>query len=127
MTWDHERIRKSDVAVAKNYLTENELDLLNRIVTMYLEFAELQTRNRKPMYMKDWIKKLDDFISISDFEVLTHKGSISRKAALEKATIEYEKYKQKMINQLSPVEKHFNEAVQKSKQIDQKRKRGEIE
>lgn len=121
MTWDHERVRKSDMEVAKNYLTEDELDILNRIVTMYLEFAELQARNRKPMYMKDWIKKLDDFISISDFEVLSHKGSISRKDALAKAAVEYEKYKQKMINQQSPVERHFTEAIEKSKHIDQKR------
>ncbi len=123
ITWDKERIRKSDVAVAKNYLNEEELNILNRIVTMYLEFADLQALNRKPMYMRDWVKKLDDFISISDFEVLTHKGSVSRKAALAKASIEYEKYKQKMINQPSPVENHFSEAIQQSKQIDQKKKR----
>jgi len=69
----------------KNYLSHEELDILNRIVTIYLEFAELQALNRAPMYMTDWITKLDDFLTISDRELLTHAGLVSHQQALEKA------------------------------------------
>ncbi len=70
-SWKGEKVRKADVAVAKNYLTQEELDTLNRIVTIYLEFAELQAISRKPMYMADWVAKLDDFLRISDRDILT--------------------------------------------------------
>jgi hypothetical protein len=98
---------KTEAGIAKNYLNENELDTLNRIVMMYLEFAELQAKSRKPMHMQDWIKKLDDFLQISDFEVLMTKGDISHKQALEKANEEYLSYKEKTRNELSLVEKDF--------------------
>ena len=81
-TWSGEKPRKTDVEVAKNYLSEKELDVLNRIVTMYLEFAELQALNRKPMYMRDWISKLDDFLKLSDREILTNAGTVSHEQAL---------------------------------------------
>lgn len=98
---------KSEAGIAKNYLSEKELDIFNRIVTMYLEFAELQAQTRKPMYMKDWIKKLDDFLQVSDFEILNNKGSVSHKQALEKANEEYLSYKEKTKNELSHVEEDF--------------------
>lgn len=98
---------KTEAGIAKNYLDENELDILNRIVTMYLEFAELQAKNRKPMHMQDWIKKLDDFLQISDFEILKNSGSISHKQALQKANEEYLAYKEKTKDALSQVEKDF--------------------
>jgi hypothetical protein len=98
---------KVEAGIAKNYLDENELDTLNRIVMMYLEFAELQAKSRKPMYMQDWIKKLDDFLQISDFEVLTTKGNISHKQALKKVNEEYLSYKEKTKNSLSRVEEDF--------------------
>ncbi|MFA5454991.1 MAG: virulence RhuM family protein [Sulfurimonas sp.] len=103
---------KSEAGIAKNYLSEKELDILNRIVNMYLEFAELQAHSRKPMYMKDWIKKLDDFLQVSDFEILNNKGSVSHKQALEKADEEYLSYKEKTKNELSKVEEDFIEHLE---------------
>lgn len=105
---------KKEVSIAKNYLNEDELDTLNRIVSMYLEYAELQAKMKKQMYMKDWIKKLDDFLTISDFEVLKTKGVISHQNALNKANEEYEFYKQKTKDELSKVEKDFLEQLEKS-------------
>jgi hypothetical protein len=75
--WQGDKPRKDDVVIAKNYLNEKELNLLNRIVTAYLEFAELQALEHKPMYMKDWIAKLDDFLKLSGRQLLTHAGKIS--------------------------------------------------
>jgi hypothetical protein len=74
-------VRKGDVSVAKNYLTHDEIDALNRIVSAYLEFAELQARGRRPMHMADWITKLDDFLKLSERDILTHAGKISHQAA----------------------------------------------
>jgi hypothetical protein len=71
-------VRKEDISIAKNYLNEQELEALNRIVTAYLEFAELQAMNRKPMHMADWKSKLNDFLRLSDREILTHAGTVSR-------------------------------------------------
>lgn len=87
------KIRKTDVTVAKNYLLEDELNFFNRIVTMYLDFAELQAMHKKIMYMKDWIIKLDAFLQFNEKEVLEHKGKISNKVATELAINEYEKYR----------------------------------
>ena len=75
---------KSEVSIAKNYLGQDEIEALNRIVTAYLEFAELQALQRKPMAMTDWISKLDDFLKLSDREVLDHAGNISHHDAKEK-------------------------------------------
>jgi hypothetical protein len=118
--WVGTQIRKSEVSVAKNYLNQDELDLLNRIVTAYLEFAELQALNRRPMYMKDWIRQLDMFLTMSGRELLDHAGKISHEQALEKAQIEYEKYRQKQMEQPTMVEKHFIEAEKEIKQIASK-------
>lgn len=102
---------KKEVSIAKNYLSDDELDTLNRIVTSYLEFAELQAKKRKAMKMGDWIKKLDDFLSLSDFEVLKTKGVVSHKEALKKANTEYDKYKALAINEKSKVEIDFEKAI----------------
>ena len=91
------KIRKADVIIAKNYLNEDELKDLNLIVDQYLSFAELQARNRKPMYMSDWLKKLNDFMTLNDREILDHAGTISAKLAKELAESEYEKYRLNMI------------------------------
>ena len=120
-TWSGEKPRKADVEVAKNYLSEKELDVLNRIVTMYLEFAELQALNRKPMHMRDWISKLDDFLKLSDREILTHAGTVSHEQALDKAREEYRKFHREHLNDLSPVEVHFLEAVNELKQLEESR------
>ena len=89
------RIRKDDVVVAKNYLSLEELDFFNRIVTMYLDYAELQAKNKKVMYMKDWVVKLDAFLQFNEKEVLEHKGKISNEVATALAVSEYEKYRVK--------------------------------
>ena len=87
------KIMPSDVTVAKNYLNKPELDHLNRIVTMYLDYAELQAVRNKPMYMKGWIEKLNAFLQFSEYEILTNAGSISHEVALALAAREYEKYR----------------------------------
>jgi hypothetical protein len=107
------RPSKSEAVIAKNYLAPEELDTLNRIVNAYLEFAELQALDRKPMYMEDWIAKLDDFLKLSGRELLTHAGTISHEQAIERAQIEYEKHRAFRINRPSLVEKHFEQAVKK--------------
>jgi hypothetical protein len=85
-------IRKQDVSIAKNYLNEEELTALNRIVTMYLDYAEDQAVSRKPMHMADWVKKLDSFLQFNEKNILTHAGKISKQMALEHAEKEFEKY-----------------------------------
>ena len=88
-----EKLKKADVFVAKNYLSEDELNELNLIVDQYLSFAELQARGRKAMTMKDWVKKLDDFLKFNEREILHHKGKISKKLADAKADEEFVKFK----------------------------------
>ena len=117
-SWSGSRPRKEDVAVAKNYLAAEELDALNRIVTAYLEFAELQARSRKAMYMRDWIAKLDSFLRLSERDILTHAGKITHEAALAKAEAEYEKFRVLAANEPSPVELDFEAAVKKLKQLE---------
>src|SRR3546814_3779444 len=98
----------SDLAqIAKNYLNQKELNILNRMVTAYLELAELQALSRKPMYMQDWIARLDDFLRMTGNEVLAHAGTISHEQAVEKAEAEYAKYKAKTANELSRADKDF--------------------
>lgn len=98
---------KQETEIAKNFLTAEELNILNRIVSAYLELAEIQALNRKPMYMKDWIEKLDEFIKISGNEILQHSGKISHQQAIDKAHNEYDKFNQQTLNDLSEAEKHF--------------------
>lgn len=104
--------QKSDVSVAKNYLTRDEIEILNLIVSSYLDFAEMQAKRRKPMYMNDWIAKLDDFLRISEHEILMHSGRLSHEEALRKANQEYEKYREKVKNEPSKVEKDFFEILE---------------
>ena len=113
--------RRSDAETAKNYLSSEELDLLNRIVTLYLDFAELQAKAHVPMYMTDWVQKLDDFLRLSNRDLLTHAGKISAEIARQKADAEYDKFKERAKQALSPVEIHFIdqfEAEQKRLKID---------
>lgn len=112
-TWTGALPRKSDAEIAKNYLSDDELDTLNRIVSLYLDFAELQAKSHKPMYMADWIQKLDDFLKLSGKELLTHAGSISAEIARQKADAEYDKFKERTQYQLSPVEIHFLEQFER--------------
>ncbi|MDI6451439.1 virulence RhuM family protein [Anaerobaca lacustris] len=121
--WPGDSIRRADVGIAKNYLQPQELEVLNRMVTAYLELAELQALNRQPMYMKDWVARLDDFLTMTGREILTHAGTVSHQQALEKARQEYERYQQRMLTEPSPVERHFIEAVEEVKQLEDRRKR----
>ncbi len=91
-TWRGARVRKADVGVAKNYLSAAEISELNRIVTMYLDYAEDQARNRRPMTMADWAARLDAFLRFNERDILTGAGRISRELALHKAEQEYEAY-----------------------------------
>lgn len=111
-SWTGYLPRKSDAEYAKNYLHKEELDVLNRIVTLYLEFAELQAVNHVPMYMNDWLAKLDDFLKVSGRDVLSHAGKISAEVAKLKANTEYDKFKERTKNELSPVEQHFLASIE---------------
>ena len=108
-TWPGSMPTKPEAEIAKNYLTHEEIKSLNRIVSLYLDFAEMQAEEHRPMYMKDWINILDDFLRISRKDILTHAGKISAKLAKEKADQEYDKFKERTKNDLSPVEVHFLE------------------
>ena len=108
-TWSGAMPTKLEAEIAKNYLTHEEVKSLNRIVSLYLDFAEMQAEEHRPMYMKDWINILDDFLRISRKDILTHAGKISAKLAKEKADHEYDKFKKRTKNDLSPVEIHFLE------------------
>lgn len=116
-SWEHNEIRRSDVEVAKNYLTEQELDALNKIVTAYLDIAEVHALNKEPMYMKDWLETIDDYLKMTRRDILTSSGRISHKQAIEKAHAEYDKYKNRLDDTLSPVEKDFIESIGMLEQI----------
>lgn len=117
-TWDGVKPQKTDVTIGKNYLQQDEMEALNRIVTAYLEFAELQAINRKPMSMIDWIARLDDFLKLADREILTNAGKISHEAAKEKAEAEFERFRaqQSALSQL--VDEHFAQSLDELKQIE---------
>ncbi len=104
---------RREVVVGKNYLTEKELDTLNRLVTSYLEFAELQARNGKLMKMADWSSKLDDFIKLSDFDILKHAGKISADQVKQKAKYEYDKYRNIIDLQPTQVDKDLADALKR--------------
>jgi len=97
-TWKGDKVRKGDITVAKNYLTEKEIKSLNRIVTMYLDYAEDQAERRNPMHMKDWEEKLNAFLKFNERDILTGAGSISHEVAKELAEKEYEEFNQKRLN-----------------------------
>jgi len=105
-SWTGVQPHKTDVIVAKNYLNDKELDTLNKITTAYLEFAEMQATNEVPMYMKDWIKKLDDFLTVGGKKLLDNSGKISKQQADEKAISEFEKYRA-LGSDISEIEKLY--------------------
>ena len=112
-TWTGAMPKKTDAEVAKNYLSEKEITTLNRIVSLYLDFAELQAEEHRPMYMKDWITILDDFLRVSRKDILTHAGKVSAQLAKAKADSEYDKFKERTKNELTPVEIHFLEQFER--------------
>jgi hypothetical protein len=112
-------VRKADVAIAKNYLKKEELEALNLIVSAYLDFAELQARGHRPMHMRDWIAKLDDFIRLSERNVLTTAGKISHALAEEYAHAQFAQYDEQrsQLEAAQPVS-DFDQTVEQIKQLD---------
>ena len=117
-SWSGKAIKKSDVEVAKNYLSEKELDALNKIVTAYLDIAEVRALNHEPMYMKDWLDTIDDYLKMTRREILTTAGRVSHAQALDKAYDEYAKYKQIEGEKLSLVEKDFLKSIERLNEIE---------
>jgi hypothetical protein len=117
-SWAGDRLRKADVSIAKNYLDEEEAKALNLIVSAYLDFAELQALNRKPMYMQDWIVKLDAFLRLTERGILTHAGKISHDVAVAKAETEYESFRQNQATLPQPVDQHFEATLDELKRIE---------
>ncbi len=114
-------VRKDDVGIAKNYLTEDELQVLNRIVNLYIEYAELQALERKAMTMQDWITKLDEFLKISGRRLLDHAGTISAESARTKAELEYARYRTLLEAQPQRVDAAFEKAAKALKQLPKRR------
>lgn len=123
-SWSGSKPGKADVTVAKNYLQAEEVAVLNRVVSAYLEFAELQASNRRQMYMVDWISKLDDFLRLADHEVLQHAGKVSHELATLKALQEYESYASQHRALPAPVESHFERAVSETAQLARAQRSG---
>ncbi|MDP3790167.1 MAG: virulence RhuM family protein [Candidatus Omnitrophota bacterium] len=115
------KIRRIDVSIAKNYLSENELRQLNRIVTMYLDYAEMQAEKQRTMTMKDWITKLDAFLKFNERDVLTDPGKVSAEVARELAEKEFEKYEEKVrkVEASQPVS-DFDKLVEKTRFLQKK-------
>ena len=113
---------KQETEIAKNYLNEQELNVLNRMVTAYLEVAELQALNRQLMYMKDWIDRLNVFLTMTGNEILENPGTISHEDALKKAHQEYDKFKERLKNELSNVEEDYIKQIETtSKKLNKKK------
>ena len=115
-------IRKEDVSIAKNYLDGEELGTLNRIVNAYIEFAELRALQRKVMTMRDWITKLDDFLKLSEHELLDHAGKISAEQAKTKAEIEYARYRALLDASPRAVDADFEKAVKHIQKLPRPKK-----
>ncbi len=112
-------IRRSDVSVAKNYLSEEEIRELNRVVTMYLDFAEDQARRRKPMHMAEWVERLDAFLQFNERNILTHAGSISHELAEHHAHVEFEKHEteSRRLEAAQPTS-DFDHAIEEVKRLE---------
>lgn len=108
--WKRNKPRKQDVVIAKNYLSDDELLALNNLAEQYLIFAEGQAIRKKTMHMKDWIEKLDGFLTLNDRQILTNAGKISHQLAVDMAELEYEKFNQNLINS---IESDFDKEIKK--------------
>jgi hypothetical protein len=117
------KLRKADVSVAKNYLSEQELAALNRVVTMYLDYAEDQAQQRKPMYMADWVRKLDDFLRFTERNILNHAGKVSKQLAEDHAHREFEKFEaeRRRIEATTPTS-DFDHAVEEVRRLESEQK-----
>lgn len=114
-SWKGSKVIKADVIISKNYLNKKELDILNRIVTMYLDYAELQARNHQQMFTKDWREKLDVFLQFNSQEILTNAGTVTKEIADKLAIEKYEKYNQIRLTENSTTENDFDKAIKKLK------------
>ena len=123
-SWTGALPKKTDAEVAKNYLSQEEIATLNRIVSLYLDFAELQAEEHRPMYMKDWIAILDDFLRISRKDILSHAGRVTAQLAKAKADAEYDKFKERTKNELTPVEIHFIEQFEREQKLIESQVKG---
>jgi hypothetical protein len=124
--WVGAKPSKAEAIIAKNYLTPEELNALNRIVVAYLELAEVQALNRQPMYMQDWLARLDDFLRLGGRDILQHAGKISHEQAAQKAELEFEKFHRPQLDLPSRVEQDFDAAVKELKKLpkpDRKKKK----
>ena len=119
--WRGAVVRKQDVGIAKNYLSEPELAALNNLVEQYLVFAEGQAMRRVPMQMLDWVKKLDGFLTLNDRDILTHAGRISHEMAQTKADLEYSKFKALSSADVRPVDEDFERAAQAVQKLPRKK------
>ncbi|HIZ39708.1 MAG TPA: virulence RhuM family protein [Candidatus Anaerobutyricum stercoris] len=117
-SWQGKSIKKTDVEVAKNYLNKDEMGALNKIVTAYLDIAEVHALNHEPMYMKDWLETIDDYLKMTRRDILKTKGTVTHKQALEKAHSEYERYKKLERNRVSLVEEHFLGSINKLEELE---------
>ena len=117
-SWEGKRIKRSDTEIAKNYLTQTELDALNKIVSAYLDIAEVRALAHEPMYMKDWLETIDDYLKMTRRNILTTKDRVTHKQAIDKAHAEYEKYRKKQDEILSSVERHFIESIKELEELE---------
>lgn len=121
-SWSGTHIKQSDTEIAKNYLSEPELDALNKIVTAYLDIAEVMALNQEPMYMKDWLVTIDDYLKMTRKEILSTSGKVSHGQAIKKAHQEYKKYQKRLEIEASPVEKDFLESIGKLEKLEAPKK-----
>ncbi|MEO8007066.1 MAG: RhuM family protein, partial [Betaproteobacteria bacterium] len=113
-SWKGAKVRKTDVTVAKNYLREGEIQELNRIVTMYLDYAEDQARRRQVLYMRDWREKLDAFLQFNERDILANAGKVAKEVADRLALEQYEKFAaRRLAVEATADEQAFDEAVRK--------------
>ena len=122
--WRGAKVRKEDVAIAKNYLNENELAALNNLVEQYLVFAEGQALRRVPMHMRDWIAKLHGFLTLNERAILNHAGKISHELAKELAEAEYDKFNRQRIRQTDAAGGEFEKAVKQLPPSPKPKKKG---
>jgi len=113
--WRHKKIRKTDILIAKNYLSGEELTVLKGLVEQYLVFAETQAKRRIPMRMIDWVKKLDGFLELNERNILEHAGKISHQMAIELTNREYEKYCKIQKKEADQIESDFDKVVKQLK------------
>ncbi|MCD7955343.1 MAG: virulence RhuM family protein [Lachnospiraceae bacterium] len=117
-SWSGKQIRRADTEIAKNYLTRAEMDALNKIVSAYLDIAEVRALEHEPMYMKDWLETIDDYLKMTRRDILTTKGRVTHQQAIQKAHEEYAKYQKKQDELLSPVEQHFIESIKELEALE---------